>query len=384
MGFAATIRLPDVAKLFGGFFSGIGALQIDPVWGRERVVEPTLIVSTEPKEARAIPEIWPARPFPQQAFLADSDDDAVQGQIIRYLDEAADYFDRGQWRDGMQLVDHTTAAARRALSDSFWTDFCKKQCITHPVKDFIHQDPFTRRSFQKPRGYAGDAVLLDYIYGISHHEHDLYDSTPLGRWLYHYTSNTMAPRAVRRRMTVLAELIDRVCIDRRSPRILSIASGHMRELQFSHAVRARAFGEIVAFDQDAASLDHIAPINGSKLVKTIQGSIFRLIVGRHDFDNFDLVYAAGLLDYLDQWAAKRLTTTMFEVLNPGGTLLVANFLDHIDDIGYMESFMGWDLVFRNSSQITPLADDITAGVSLKRYFEESQRNIGFLLVRKAA
>jgi extracellular factor (EF) 3-hydroxypalmitic acid methyl ester biosynthesis protein len=194
----------------------------------------------------------------------------------------------------------------------------------------------------------------------------------------------MAPRAVRRRMTVLAELIDRVCIDRRSPRILSIASGHMRELQFSHAVRARAFGEIVAFDQDAASLDHIASINGSKLVKTIQGSISRLIVGRHDFDNFDLVYAAGLLDYLDQRAAKRLTTTMFEVLNPGGTLLVANFLDHIDDIGYMESFMGWDLVFRNSSQITSLADDITAGVSLKRYFEESQRNIGFLLVRKAA
>jgi extracellular factor (EF) 3-hydroxypalmitic acid methyl ester biosynthesis protein len=106
--------------------------------------------------------------------------------------------------------------------------------------------------------------------------------------------------------------------------------------------------------------------------------------GRHDFDNFDLVYAAGLLDYLDQRAAKRLTTTMFEVLNPGGTLLVANFLDHIDDIGYMKSFMGWDLVLRNSSQITSLADDITAGVSLKRYFEGSQRNIGFLLVRKAA
>jgi extracellular factor (EF) 3-hydroxypalmitic acid methyl ester biosynthesis protein len=316
-------------------------LQIDPVWACERVVGPTLKVSTEPQEARAIPEIWPARPFPQQAFLADSDDDAIQGQIIRYLDEAANYFDRGQWRDGMQLVDHTTAAARRALSDSFWTDFCKKQCITLPVKDFIHQDPFTRRSFQKPRGYAGDAVLLDYIYGISHHEHDLYDSTPLGRWLYNYTSNTVAPRAVRRRMTVLAELIDRVCVDRRSPRILFIASGHMRELQFSHAVRAGAFGEIVAFDQDAASFDHIASINGSTLVKTIQGSISRLIVGRHDFDNFNLVYAAGLLDYLDQRAAKRLTTTMFEVLNPGGTLLVANFLDHIDDIGYMESFMDW-------------------------------------------
>jgi extracellular factor (EF) 3-hydroxypalmitic acid methyl ester biosynthesis protein len=330
-----------------------------------------------------IPEIWPARPLPARANFVRGDDIIVREEVIRHLDEAADYFERERWRDGMQLIDHTTAAARRALSDNSWANFAKNDCIAHPVREFIHQDPFTRRSFEKPRGYAGDAVLIDYIYGVPHREHELHDATPLGRWLYNYTSNSLAPRAVRRRMHLISELIDRVCVDRPRPRILSIASGHMRELQFSHAARAGVFEDIVAFDQDASSLAEVKFTIGSKSIKIVQGSISRLLVGRHDFQDFDLVYAAGLFDYLEERAARRLTKMMFEMLKPGGTLLVANFLSHIDAIGYMESFMGWNLIFRTRSQITSLAEDIEGEVGLTRYFEESERNIGFLLVKKA-
>jgi len=29
----------------------------------------------------------------------------------------------------------------------------------------VHADPLTYRAFSKPRGYAGDAVMMDHIYG---------------------------------------------------------------------------------------------------------------------------------------------------------------------------------------------------------------------------
>jgi hypothetical protein len=60
----------------------------------------------------------------------------------------------------------------------------------------------------------------------------------------------------------------------------------------------------VAFDQDAASLAEVEAMAVSKAVEPIPGSISRLIAGRHDFSDFDLVYAAGLFDYLEDRTAK--------------------------------------------------------------------------------
>ena len=53
---------------------------------------------------------------------------------------------------------------RSAASTGEWPGL-REQIQSHPVRALIHEDPMTRRSFEKPRGYAGDAVLLDYIYG---------------------------------------------------------------------------------------------------------------------------------------------------------------------------------------------------------------------------
>ena len=342
---------------------------------------PPLVADTAP--GAAIPEIWPKRPLAHRAGFASGDNDAVKVAALRNLDEAAEHFAQGRWLEAMPLVDHACKASRHALLGAAWSAFAREDCIIHPVREFLHQDPFTRRSFQKPRGHAGDAVLIDYMYGMTHAEHELADATPVGRWIHNYTTNTHAPRAVRRRMHVIAEMIDRVCIERRHARILSVASGHVRELLFSHAVRAGVVEEVVAFDQDARSLAEAEATTGSTALKTMQGSIARLIVGRYDLSDFDLVYTAGLFDYVDERAGKRLVKTMFDMLKPGGRLLVGNFLNDIEDIGYMESFMGWNLVFRTREQIAALADGIESGIGAMRYFEESERNIGFLLVTKA-
>ena len=38
-----------------------------------------------------------------------------------------------------------------------------ERAASHPISEFVYQCPFTRHAFEKPRGYAGDAELMDYI-----------------------------------------------------------------------------------------------------------------------------------------------------------------------------------------------------------------------------
>jgi hypothetical protein len=55
-------------------------------------------------------------------------------------------------------------ARRLRSNDDDWAQFVER-CLAHPVRQLLHQDPFTYRAFLKPHGYAGDAVTLDYVYG---------------------------------------------------------------------------------------------------------------------------------------------------------------------------------------------------------------------------
>ena len=40
----------------------------------------------------------------------------------------------------------------------------RRTCQSHPIWQLLMEDPYTRRAFEKPRGYAGDAVMLDFVY----------------------------------------------------------------------------------------------------------------------------------------------------------------------------------------------------------------------------
>src|SRR5690606_27280552 len=55
-------------------------------------------------------------------------------------------------------------AIRASLDHEGWRHLATTALRDHPMRSIIHQDPFQRRCFEKPRGYAGDAVMLDMIY----------------------------------------------------------------------------------------------------------------------------------------------------------------------------------------------------------------------------
>ncbi|MFQ5432511.1 MAG: hypothetical protein ACE5EN_08400 [Nitrospinota bacterium] len=72
------------------------------------------------------------------------------------------------------------------------------------------------------------------------------------------------------------------------------------------------------------------------------------------------------------------------MLNSGGRILVSNFLPGIKDIGFMETFMDWRLIFRDQAQLNAIVADIPLDqIYDKRSFVEENENIAFLRVIKA-
>jgi len=260
---------------------------------------------------------------------------------------------------------------------------CVAACREHLVSKLVHADPFTWRAYAKPRGYAGDAVMMDYIYSAQHAHFTPEFTSAQGENIFHFTTEAAASRAVRARREKIAALIDAIATRVASPRILSLACGHLREAELSTALQQGRITTWMALDQDAESLALVQRDYGHQAVEARQMAITALLKQPKTLGAFDVVYASGLYDYLPQRLARRLTRTMFDLLRPGGTALVTNFVPDIADLGYMECFMDWHMMYRNHRDMLDLASSIPADqIEQVRFSTDSDRNLWFMEVEK--
>lgn len=123
---------------------------------------------------------------------------------------------------------------------------------------------------------------------------------------------------MRARKTHLVEALDDAASRCDRPRVLAVACGHFREAQEADSVRRRAFDDIIALDQDTASLALVRDQLSQYGVNPVSASVRDLVTGRLELPKFDLIYAAGLYDYLGDAFAARLTRVLFEHLEPSG------------------------------------------------------------------
>lgn len=305
----------------------------------------------------------------------------VGQEALDMLDAAHKKLTSGRAREGMQELMPALRRLKEVHEPGAWDEFCRREFLEHPLKQLIWQDPFTRHAFEKPRGYPGDARLLDYIYDCAPPP----ETTELGVEIFKSTTEAPASCSVRARRDVLARIIDDVAAEQPGARVLSIACGHLREAASSRAVNEGRLGDFIAADQDPTSLAEVQARFGSKGVRTVQASVRGILTEKVKFQGLHLAYAAGLYDYLADRVAVKLTRLMFDMLAPGGRLLVANFAPNLRDIGYMETFMGWNLIYRTPDQMNGLAAEIPVDAfGQRRVFWDEPGNILFLEVTKRA
>ena len=65
---------------------------------------------------------------------------------------------------GVNGIATELAIQRRSVSNEDWNTNWLPTIKSHRLHSLLQEDPYTDRANKKPRGYAGDAVMLDYMY----------------------------------------------------------------------------------------------------------------------------------------------------------------------------------------------------------------------------
>jgi len=260
--------------------------------------------------------------------------------------------------------------------------------ILHPL---VLCSPFMHRTYRKPLGYAGDyemvrMMTLDPFQG----------SSLFAKLLNTFFLNTPPVVAHRNRIDTLvrhleAETLQPAQTGRRA-KIFNLGCGPAAEIQrfMEHSKRSSLVDfTLLDFNDETAAfaqqtLNRIKNQNGRGTgLQVIKKSVTQLIKSSAQFQagSYDLVYCAGLFDYLSDNVSTMLLEIFYELAAPGGLVLVSNVEASNPSRGWMECVVDWHLVYRNAAQMRDLIPKNISRDDVRVFSEVSSVNI-FAEIRK--
>lgn len=248
---------------------------------------------------------------------------------------------------------------------------------------------FAERAYYKPRGYAGDFMMMEMIY-----QNNPDGDGKIGQLVDGWCLNSASARAVRGRRRLLAKLLEEIIssqdLGRRSVRIMNLACGSNRELfDFLGRFKRTEAIEAICVDADLQALEytntrvnvfpHLAAIRlmNDNVVKWSLGST------RHQYEPFDIIYSAGLTDYLDRRLFLAVVSRCYEHLKPGGVLIIGNFDPSNPNRLFMDHMLNWKLIYRNANELSELFAHSPFGHQVRIEAEEQGVNL-FAIATKVA
>ncbi len=229
--------------------------------------------------------------------------------------------------------------------------------------------PFGHRTYHKPLGYAGDYEMMNMI-----HRNQPEGSSPYDRLVHLLLVSQWPAVSVRNRIAHLQEQITveaaRVAGQGRRCRILNIGCGPAREVQYflaQSALSAQADFSFIDFNEETLvharerfeqlSRQH----NRQARLETRKISVYQLLKrgmpapsGSPD-GGYDLMYCAGLFDYLADETCRSVVRLLYKSLNPGGLVVVGNMKDDKPFRNFIESVLDWHLIYRNPRKLGSFA-----------------------------
>ncbi len=246
-----------------------------------------------------------------------------------------------------------------------------KSYVRREIHPIVLCSPFLYRTYTKPLGYAGDYEMVNMMLRNPYE-----GSSAFAKLLNFALLNTEPVVAHRNRIDylvekLLSECARRVVKGKGKTRIFNLACGPAVEIQrFLRDYEESDLAEVDLLDFNAETLEYTreriqeARRGGGRetLVRYYQRSVHQLLRaatqgGEEEFTNYDVVYCAGLFDYLSQRVCKRLVELFCTMVRPGGIVIVTNVAAANPRKAWMEYVMEWNLIYRDESEMHDLVPD---------------------------
>lgn len=204
-------------------------------------------------------------------------------------------------------------------------------------------------ALSKPHGYAGDFEIIDRIYM------QRMSDVPEFRLWDEFFHAQAAPRSVRNRAEFLGRLLTEVCERYPRPRVLNVGSGPCRDVSMWLSRNPAAQIEIDCVDQDARAIAYAKQVLGEQAdhgrVTFLERNALRFRAQRQ----YDLMWSAGLFDYLSERLFVHLLGRLISDTAPGGKIVIGNFSTVNPSRSFMELFGEWHLIHRDEATLRRLA-----------------------------
>lgn len=241
-----------------------------------------------------------------------------------------------------------------------------KSYVRRELHPLVLCSPFLHRTFTKPLGYAGDYEMVNMMLRSPYE-----GSSTFAKILNSALLNTEPVVAHRNRIDYLLELLrdeTRQRAHTERTRIFNLACGPAVEIgRFLTECEESDLAEIDLLDFNAETLHD----TGERLrqerqkagretpLRFYQRSVHQLLKasaqgGDNEFTGYDVVYCAGLFDYLSQRVCARLVELFCTMAKPGGKVVVTNVASCNPRIAWMEYLMEWNLIYRDEREMFDL------------------------------
>ena len=271
-------------------------------------------------------------------------------------------------------------------------NFAKRQL--HPL---VMCSPFAYRTYHKPLGYAGDYEMVDMILRDPYEGGSLFAKV-VNLWFL----SQWPARAHRNRIGHLKGLLKeetrRVAGGARPLRVLNLGCGPAREIQEFLAEEALSdHAQFSLLDFNEETIQHTSRVleefkrryRRSTHIQVQKRSVQQVLkdgakpLAEAEDGRYDLIYCAGLLDYLPDRTCVQLMNIFYDWLAPGGLLTATNVEDCKPFRHMLEFVLDWHLIYRGMKKSAALLPQRAEAGNARILKDPTEVNV-FIEVRKPA